>query len=64
MSSVVHVYIFHFSYYKTTDTPPVIMTELLAERTEIYTTRFWAELFGTVHIGFAFFTSFILQLLR
>ncbi|KAH1028790.1 hypothetical protein HUJ05_002122 [Dendroctonus ponderosae] len=38
-------------------------TEEVAEKTEKYTTRFWAEIFGTIHIGFSFLTSFILQLL-
>lgn len=62
--TVVKMNLINFSYYRTTDTAPLLMTELLAEKTEIYTARFWAQLFGTVHIGFAFFTSFILQLLR
>ncbi|KAJ8931050.1 hypothetical protein NQ314_016079 [Rhamnusium bicolor] len=52
------------SYLKTTDSPPMILTEALAEKTEAYTTKFWAEIFGTLHIGIAFCTSFILQLLR
>ena len=40
------------------------MTELLAEKTEIYTTKFWAHFFGTINIGCAFVTSFFLQLVR
>ncbi|CAG9861034.1 unnamed protein product [Phyllotreta striolata] len=52
------------NYYQTTDKSPVLSTDLIAERTESYTTRFWAELFGTFHIGFSFLTSFLLQLLR
>lgn len=51
-------------YYETTDCVPYIMTEMIADRTERYTTKFWAELFGTVHIGFSFCTSFILQFFR
>ncbi|GJQ84528.1 hypothetical protein Trydic_g20025 [Trypoxylus dichotomus] len=52
------------AYFKTTDCSPALFTEMLAEKTEAYTSRFWAETFGTIHIGFSFFTSFILQLLR
>ncbi|KAG5885989.1 hypothetical protein JTB14_025384 [Gonioctena quinquepunctata] len=52
------------SFLRTTDRPPIVKTEAMAEKTEEYTTRFWAELFGTVHIGFAFITSFILQMTR
>ncbi|KAJ8913439.1 hypothetical protein NQ315_017183 [Exocentrus adspersus] len=51
-------------YLKTTDSPPVVTTEHLAERTEAYTTRFWAEIFGTLHIGVSFCISFVLQLFR
>lgn len=42
----------------------MVTTEEIAEKTEKYTTRFWAEIFGTIHIGFSFLTSFILQLFR
>lgn len=46
------------------DRSPLASTELLAERTENYTTKFWAEMFGTLHIGFSFCTSFCLQFCR
>ncbi|XP_024936939.1 uncharacterized protein LOC107263849 isoform X2 [Cephus cinctus] len=52
------------AYYRTTDSPPILATEKCAERTDFIATRFWAEIFGTVHIGIAFVTAFILQLLR
>lgn len=52
------------SYYRTTDSPGTIYTELIAERTEHNTAQFWAELFGTIHIAFALFTAFFLQLYR
>nr|CAH7749870.1 unnamed protein product [Callosobruchus chinensis] len=52
------------SFLRTTDNPPIITTEILAEKTEAHTTKFWAEIFGTLHIGISFATSFILQLLR
>lgn len=69
LDSVTRVDVYYFdhgnsAYYHTTDRPPVIMTEILAERTENYTTKFWAETFGFVHILFSFITSFVLQLLR
>lgn len=51
-------------YLRTTDRPPKISTDKVAEKTEAYTTRFWAEIFGTCHIGVSFCTSFILQLIR
>ncbi|XP_022902034.1 uncharacterized protein [Onthophagus taurus] len=51
-------------YLKTTDVTPNLTTELIAEKTEAYTTKFWAELFGTIHIFFAFLTTFILQFLK
>ncbi|CAG9766674.1 unnamed protein product [Ceutorhynchus assimilis] len=63
----VDVYYFdHGSYnhYQTTDAPPLVTTEEIADLTEKHTTRFWAELFGSIHIGFSFATSFILQLFR
>ncbi|XP_026470886.1 uncharacterized protein LOC113375152 [Ctenocephalides felis] len=51
-------------YLRTTDLAVATATEVVAEQTERYATRFWAELFGTLHIGFAFLTAFILQLIR
>lgn len=51
-------------YYRTTDSPPILTTEKCAEMTDQAATRFWAEIFGTVHIGTAFLTAFILQLIR
>lgn len=52
------------SYLRTTDKPPIGKTEILAEKTETYTTRFWAETFGSFQIGISFCTGFILQLFR
>nr|CAD7603990.1 unnamed protein product [Timema genevievae] len=51
-------------YYCTTDRPPHIVTEKFIEDTDAYVTRFWAEVFGTLHIALAFVTAFILQLFR
>ncbi|XP_076387624.1 uncharacterized protein LOC100876945 [Megachile rotundata] len=52
------------AYYRTTDSPPILATERCAEKTDQAATRFWAEIFGTIHIGTAFVTAFILQFLR
>nr|XP_033322826.1 uncharacterized protein LOC117218501 [Megalopta genalis] len=52
------------AYFRTTDSPPILATEKCAEKTDQAATRFWAEIFGTVHIGTAFVTAFILQLIR
>lgn len=54
----------HRRYYHTTDLPPILATESFAEKTSTVATRFWAEIFGYVHIGASFLTAFILQLLR
>ncbi|XP_050304368.1 uncharacterized protein LOC126741934 [Anthonomus grandis grandis] len=53
-----------FKHYETTDAPPHVTSDGLAEKTEKHTTRFWAEIFGAMHIGFSFVTSFILQFFR
>ncbi|KAF5289110.1 hypothetical protein FQA39_LY15212 [Lamprigera yunnana] len=66
-STRVDVYYFdhgNAAYYRTTDSPPIIKTELMAEKSETHTTKFWAEVFGTFYIAFAFITSFILQFFR
>ncbi|XP_060531524.1 uncharacterized protein LOC132705107 [Cylas formicarius] len=52
------------THFQTTDYPPLVCTEALSEKTEKQATKFWAEIFGTVHIGFSFCTSFALQLFR
>ncbi|XP_012061384.1 PREDICTED: uncharacterized protein LOC105624637 [Atta cephalotes] len=52
------------AYYRTTDCHPVLITDKCAEKTDQAATRFWAEIFGTIHIGIAFVTAFFLQLLR
>jgi len=42
----------------------VLTTDKCAEKTDHAATRFWAEIFGSIHIGTAFVTAFILQFLR
>lgn len=38
--------------------------EIIAEKTEQKTTKFWAEIFASIHIGLSFCVSFILQLFK
>lgn len=52
------------AYFRTTDCPPAILSELLAQQTTHYATRFWAEIFGSLHIGVTFFITFFLQAYR
>ncbi|KAG8225807.1 hypothetical protein J437_LFUL005614 [Ladona fulva] len=52
------------AYYQTTDNPPPILAEMLVEKSDVFATRFWAEVFGSLHLFVAFITTFILQLIR
>ncbi|XP_058813713.1 uncharacterized protein LOC131677723 [Topomyia yanbarensis] len=51
-------------FYRTTDCPPHLVTEALAQSTYHHATKFWAEIFGTLNIGATFVISFWLQLYR
>lgn len=51
-------------YFHTTDMPPVLATEKCVENVSTAYTRFWAGIFGYVHIGLTFFTTLILQIIR
>ncbi|XP_055546411.1 uncharacterized protein LOC129730817 [Wyeomyia smithii] len=51
-------------FYRTTDCPPHLVTEALAQSTHHHATKFWAEIFGTINIGATFVISFWLQLYR
>ncbi|XP_075161392.1 uncharacterized protein LOC142234190 [Haematobia irritans] len=51
-------------YLKTHDCPPHIHSLALAERTTHYATKFWAEFFGSLHIGVTFMVTFLLQSYR
>ncbi|XP_065074994.1 uncharacterized protein LOC135698788 [Ochlerotatus camptorhynchus] len=51
-------------FYRTTDCPPHLITEALAQSTHHHATKFWAEIFGTINIGTTFVISFWLQLYR
>lgn len=52
------------AYFRTTDCPPNIATEIVAQQTTYHATKFWAEIFGAFHVGIAFFVAFILQAFR
>lgn len=52
------------AYFRTTDCPPNIATEIVAQQTTYHATKFWAEIFGAFHVGIAFFVAFILQTFR
>ncbi|XP_044736377.1 uncharacterized protein LOC123298442 [Chrysoperla carnea] len=52
------------AYFRTTDSAPLTYTDELAQKTEMMTTKFWAEIFGSLHIFCAFVTAFILQFLK
>lgn len=51
-------------YLKTQDCPPHTLSIALAQRTSDYATHFWAEVFGSLHIGVTFLVTFILQSYR
>uniref|UniRef100_A0A1B0C0Y3 Caveolin n=2 Tax=Nemorhina TaxID=44051 RepID=A0A1B0C0Y3_9MUSC len=51
-------------YLKIHDCPPQVVSIHLAERAVFYTTRFWGEVFGSLHIGFALIVTFMLQTYR
>ncbi|XP_004522419.1 uncharacterized protein LOC101457482 [Ceratitis capitata] len=51
-------------YLRTTDCQPQLLSVVLAERATYYATRFWAEFFGSLHIGVTFFVTFLLQAYR
>ncbi|CRL03815.1 CLUMA_CG016963, isoform A [Clunio marinus] len=51
-------------YYRTTDCPPQLTSEIYAQRVFNFFTKFWAEIFGSINIVVTFFTTFGLQLYR
>ncbi|XP_036326747.1 uncharacterized protein LOC118739497 [Rhagoletis pomonella] len=51
-------------YLRTTDCHPQMLSVVLAERATYYATRFWAEFFGSLHIGVTFVVTFLLQAYR
>lgn len=53
-----------FSYLKTTDNAPQLMSDEAAELVYRKATKFWAEVFGILNVVFAFFITFLLQFYR
>ena len=53
-----------FRYLEITDKTPELMADVIARETDDFATRFWAGIFGFLHIPFAFVYVFILQCLR
>lgn len=51
-------------YLYTTDCPPHLKSEQFAQHTAHCATRFWAEFYGSIHIGIAFMVAFLLQTYR
>lgn len=51
-------------YFATTDCPPQLRSERLAQQTIDWSTKFWAEFYGSIHICCAFLIAFILQTIR
>lgn len=51
-------------YLSTTDRPPHLKTDQFAQQTIDCATRFWAEFYGSIHIGIAFVVAFLLQTYR
>lgn len=52
------------AYFRTTDCPPHIVSEIIAQQTQHFATRFWAEIFGSIHIPLALIVAFLLQFYR
>ena len=52
------------TFFHTTDFPPPLSSETLADQTTIFATKFWAEVFGVIDIGLTFVVAFVLQLYR
>jgi hypothetical protein len=61
--------LYHFDhgsplYYRTTDSPPHLSSDIVAQRTFDFATKFWAEIFGSINVIVVFFITFLLQLYR
>lgn len=51
-------------YLYTTDRAPLLISDQANELTFQKSTKFWAEVFGTINIGVTFILCFFLQLYR
>lgn len=51
-------------YFCTTDCPPQLSSDYLAQQTTDCATKFWAEFYGSIHIAVAVCIAFVLQTFR
>lgn len=51
-------------YFCTTDCPPQLSSDYLAQQTTDCATKFWAEFYGSIHIAVAILIAFLLQTFR
>lgn len=51
-------------YFCTTDCPPQLSSDYLAQQTTDCATKFWAEFYGSIHIAIAVVIAFVLQTFR
>lgn len=51
-------------FYRTTDCPPHLISEIIAQRTTNLATKFWAEFFASLNIGVTFIITFFMQFYR
>lgn len=52
------------SFYRTTDCPPYLVSELIAQHTQLQATKFWGEFFGFINVLVTFFITFFIQFYR
>lgn len=52
------------AYFRTTDAPPFLISDLVTDQTKYFATKFWAEVFGTLSIGVAFIITLLIQFYR
>ncbi|XP_014241193.1 uncharacterized protein LOC106661940 [Cimex lectularius] len=51
-------------FFRTSDHPPPLFSDVAVETTEAIATRFWAEVFGMVNIVIAFLVAMVLQFFK
>jgi hypothetical protein len=64
-----HAEFYHFdhgepTYYRTTDCPPHLTSEIVAQRVHDTFTKFWAEFFGYINVLVTLVITFIIQFYR
>lgn len=63
----VELYYFDYGnsgFFCTTDCPPQLSSDYLAQQTTDCATKFWAEFYGSIHIAVAIVIAFVLQTFR